>query len=116
VFFGSLDLFIADLATYLEGREKLHGCPWFILQWLLLRLHRQARQIERMKDSPTHVDAVAGLWDGLRGKGGASHPTGMASHGGTLLIAIIKLFFPPARPNQRTARDETMSNFGKLSR
>lgn len=34
-------------------------------------LGRQLRQIERMKDSPAHVDAVLdGIWDGLRGKGG----------------------------------------------
>ena len=35
-------------------------------------VHRQLHQIDRMRDSPPHVDAViAGIWDGVLGRGGA---------------------------------------------
>ena len=69
------------------------------LRALLWTILRQARQIDRMRDSQAHVDAVrAGLWDGLRGKGGAYQaPNGMARLSGGAIVAAAKRFFPAAQ-------------------
>ena len=68
-------------------KKYLRAALWTIL--------RQSRQIERMRDSQAHVDAVrAGIWDGLRGKGGAYQtPNGVARLSGGAIMAAGKRFF-----------------------
>ncbi len=68
-------------------KKYLRAALWTIL--------RQSRQIERMRDSRAHVDAVrAGIWDGLRGKGGAYHPPGgLARLGGGAIMGVAKKLF-----------------------
>ena len=64
------------------------------LRAALWTLRRQSRQIERMRDSQAHVDAVrAGIWDGFLGKGGAYHPPGgLARLGSGAIMAAGKRF------------------------
>ncbi len=56
-------------------------------------MRRQGRQIERMTDSPAHVEAVlAGIWDGLSGRGGG-YEAGASKKilGGRLVLGLSKL-------------------------
>ena len=69
-------------------KKHLRAALWTIL--------RQSRQIERMRGSQAHVDAVrAGIWDGLRGKGGAYQtPNAVARLSGGAIAAVAKKLFP----------------------
>lgn len=72
-------------------KKYLRAALWTIL--------RQSRQIENMKESPAHVNAVlAGLWDGLLGKGGPYQPSRtLAPFGGKAIAATAKRFSPSTR-------------------
>ena len=64
------------------------------LRAALWTLIRQSRQIERMRDSQAHVDAVrGGIWDGLLGKGGAYELPGILGRlGGSTIMAAGTIF------------------------
>ncbi len=66
-------------------------CPALpFMKSLLWTMKRQARQMERMKESPEHVAAVLdGLWDGLLGRGGAYRPG--RRRGGLRRRAVLRL-------------------------